>query len=137
MQKIQIPQLVCIGVVHGDITDLEQAPKNYTISDHTGFLEINPQYQEAMDGITAGMTIVVLFWLHQSSRDILKVYPRGDKSRGLSGVFATRSPVRPNPIALSELRVLSVRGNRIEVQGLDVLDQTPILDIKKKVSSTD
>ena len=86
-----------------------------------------------MEGITAGMTIVVLFWLHRSSRDVLKVYPRGDRSRGLSGVFATRSPVRPNPIALSELTVLSVEGNRIQVRGLDVLDSTPIIDIKKKV----
>lgn len=133
MQPIALPQLFCIGVVHGDIFNIEEAPKNYDISDHTGTLEIDPKYQEAMEGITAGMTIVVLFWLHRSSRDVLKVYPRGDRSRGLSGVFATRSPVRPNPIALSELTVLSVEGNRIQVRGLDVLDSTPIIDIKKKV----
>ncbi len=133
MQPIALPQLFCIGVVHGDIFNIEEAPKNYDISDHTGTLEIDPKYQEAMEGITAGMTIVVLFWLHRSSRDVLKVYPRGDRSRGLSGVFATRSPIRPNPIALSELTVLSVEGNRIQVRGLDVLDSTPIIDIKKKV----
>ncbi|MGD9947211.1 MAG: tRNA (N6-threonylcarbamoyladenosine(37)-N6)-methyltransferase TrmO [Desulfobulbus sp.] len=133
MQSITLPKLFCIGLVHGDIVDLDLAPKNYDISDHTGTLEIDPQYLEAMDGIKAGMTIVVLFWLHRSSRDILKVYPRGDRSRGLSGVFATRSPVRPNPIALSELTVLAVEGNRIQVRGLDVLDGTPIIDIKKKV----
>nr|WP_321465311.1 tRNA (N6-threonylcarbamoyladenosine(37)-N6)-methyltransferase TrmO [uncultured Desulfobulbus sp.] len=135
MQSITLPELTCIGVVHGDIVDLETAPKNYSISDHSGVLEIDPRYLDAMDGIKAGMTIVVLFWLHRSSRDVLKVYPRGDRSRGLSGVFATRSPVRPNPIALSELRVLSVEGNRIEVYGLDVLDGTPIIDIKKQISA--
>ncbi|MBM9616004.1 tRNA (N6-threonylcarbamoyladenosine(37)-N6)-methyltransferase TrmO [Desulfobulbus rhabdoformis] len=135
MQPTILPELYSIGIVHGDIVDLDKAPKNYDISDHTGILEIDPRYQEAIDGIKTGMTIVVLFWLHRSSRDILKVYPRGDKSRGLSGVFATRSPVRPNPIALSELTVLSVEGNRIAVRGLDVLDQTPIIDIKKKVAS--
>jgi len=135
MQSITLPELYCIGVVHGDIFCIEDAPKNYDISDHTGTLEIDPKYHDAMDGITAGMTIVVLFWLHRSSRDVLKVYPRGDRSRGLSGVFATRSPVRPNPIALSELSVLSVEGNRIQVRGLDVLDGTPIIDIKKKVSA--
>lgn len=134
MQAITLPELYCIGVVHGDIVDIEQAPKNYDISDHTGTLEIDPKYLDAMDGITTGMAIVVLFWLHRSSRNILKVYPRGDRSRGLSGVFATRSPVRPNPIALSELTVLSVEGNCIQVRGLDVLDQTPIIDIKKKIT---
>ncbi|MGE4559251.1 MAG: tRNA (N6-threonylcarbamoyladenosine(37)-N6)-methyltransferase TrmO [Desulfobulbus sp.] len=134
MKTITLPELYCIGVVHGDIASLDQAPKNYDISDHTGILEIDPRFREGLDGITAGMTIVVLFWLHRSSRDVLKVYPRGDRSRGLSGVFATRSPVRPNPIALSELTVLAVEGNCLRVRGLDVLDGTPIIDIKKKIA---
>ncbi|MBA3005294.1 MAG: SAM-dependent methyltransferase [Proteobacteria bacterium] len=73
--------------------------------------------------------IGVLFWLHEASRDILKVYPRGEKSKGLRGVFATRSPVRPNPIAISELKVLAIQGNYLEVSGLDILDGTPIVDI--------
>ena len=133
METITLPELHCIGVVHGDITELDDAPKNYSISEHIGTLEIDPRYTEGLDGIKAGTTIVVLFWLHRSSRDVLKVYPRGDRSRGLSGVFATRSPVRPNPIALSELTVLTVEGNRLQVRGLDVLDGTPIIDIKKKI----
>ena len=133
METICLPELYCIGVVHGDITTLDEAPKNYSISEHIGILEIDPRYAEGLDGIEAGATIVVLFWLHRSARDVLKVYPRGDLSRGLSGVFATRSPVRPNPIALSELTVLAVAGNRLQVRGLDVLDGTPIIDIKKKI----
>lgn len=133
METMTLPELYCIGVVHGDIVDLDQAPKNYSISERVGTLEIDPRFQEGMEGIEAGTTIVVLFWLHRSSRDVLKVYPRGDRSRGLSGVFATRSPVRPNPIALSELTVLAVEGNRLQVRGLDVLDGTPIIDIKKKI----
>ncbi len=80
----------------------------------------------------SGQIIVVLFWLHRSTRDNLKVHPRGDKAKELQGVFSTRSPVRPNPIAISDLIVLAVYGNRIEVSGLDILDGTPILDIKKK-----
>jgi L-fuculose-phosphate aldolase len=63
----------------------------------------------------------------------LKVHPRGDKSRNQRGVFTTRSPVRPNPIAISELKVLAVKDNFIEVSGLDILDGTPIVDIKKKI----
>lgn len=128
------PTLQPIGVVHGDIANREDAPKNYDISDRKGVLEITPAFQEGLDGIVAGQTIVVLFWLDRADRTILKVYPRGDRSRGLYGVFATRSPDRPNPIAISELQVLAVRGNCLEVTGLDVLDGTPIIDIKKKIS---
>ena len=127
-------RLQFIGVLHGDITSREDAPKNFDESERVGTLEIYPEYQEGLDGIVPGQTIVVLFWLHKSTRDSLKVYPRGDRSKGLRGVFATRSPVRPNPIAISELKVQAVDGSQIEVSGLDILDGTPILDIKKKIS---
>lgn len=129
------PTLQVIGVLHGDILSSDDAPKNYDESDRTGTLEIYPAYLDGLDGITAGQTIVVLFWLHRARRDVLKVYPRGDTSRGLRGVFATRSPVRPNPIAISELKVRVVRGNLLEVEGLDILDGSPILDIKKKIGN--
>ena len=130
---MKLPALQPIGTLHGDIKSLEDAPKCFDESERLGTLEIFPEYQEGLDGIVPGETIVVLFWLHQAARDILKVYPRGDRSRGLRGVFATRSPVRPNPIAISELKVVAVQGNRLEVSGLDILDGTPIIDIKKKI----
>ena len=129
---MQQPELRFIGTVHGDIRRLEDAPPFYDESDRTGTLEIFPEYQDGLLGISAGQTITVLFWLHLAERSILQVYPRGDKSRGLHGVFATRSPMRPNPVAVSELKVLAVQGNKIEVSGLDILDGTPILDIKKR-----
>jgi len=132
-KTMQQPELRFIGTLHGDIQGHSDAPKNYTISDRTAILEISPEYQDGMDGLTSGQTIVVLFWLHKSRRETLKVYPRGDKSRGLHGVFSTRSPIRPNPIAISELQILSIKENRIEVSGVDVFDGTPILDIKKKI----
>ncbi len=132
-KKMEQPSLQIIGLLHGDIKKLEDAPKNYSESDKVGTIEIFPPYLDGLDGISAGQTIVVLFWLHKSSREVLKVYPRGDTSRGLRGVFSTRSPVRPNPIALSELRVLTIDGNHIKVSGLDILDGTPVIDIKKKI----
>ncbi|WP_028584174.1 tRNA (N6-threonylcarbamoyladenosine(37)-N6)-methyltransferase TrmO [Desulfogranum mediterraneum] len=128
------PQLQIIGRLHGDILSREEAPKNYSESERVGTLEIYPEFAAGLEGIVAGQTIVVLFWLDRAQRDILRVYPRGDRSRGLCGVFATRSPVRPNPIAISELKVLAVRGNELEVAGLDILDGTPIVDLKKKIS---
>ena len=127
------PTLKIIGVLHGDIKSRDDAPRNFDVSERVGTLEIYPEYQEALDGIAPDQNIVVLFWLHKSKRDILKVYPRGDKSNGLRGVFSTRSPVRPNPIAISELKVLAIYGNQLEVSGLDILDGTPIVDIKKKI----
>jgi tRNA-Thr(GGU) m(6)t(6)A37 methyltransferase TsaA len=122
--------LTPVGVMHCELRTPEEAPRYYTVSNIPGTLEIFPPYLEAMDGIEAGQTIVVLFWLHQARRDQMKVYPRGDRSRGLRGVFSTRSPIRPNPIALSEFEVLKVKGNIIEVNGVDVIDGTPIVDIK-------
>jgi L-fuculose-phosphate aldolase len=130
---MEVPELLIIGVLHGDIKSRADAPKNFDESERVGTLEIFPEYQEGLDGIAAGQTIVVLFWLHKSVRDVLKVYPRGDKTNGLRGVFSTRSPIRPNPIAISELKVLAIHGNHLEVSGLDILDGTPIIDIKKQL----
>ena len=134
MKKTGDIRLTPIGMLHCGLHTPADAPKNYNESTETGILEIFPQYLQAMDGIEAGQIVVVLFWLHEARRDLLRVYPRGDHSRALRGVFATRSPVRPNPIALSELTVLMVRGNEIEVSGVDVIDTTPILDIKSTVA---
>lgn len=127
------PELKIIGVLHNDIKSLDDAPKGYGESERTGTLEIYPEFEEGIDGVKAGQTIVVLFWLHRSARDVLKVHPRGKKENKLRGVFSTRSPVRPNPIGISELEVLAVDGNRLEVRKLDMLDQTPVIDIKKKI----
>jgi tRNA (adenine37-N6)-methyltransferase len=122
-----------IGFMHCELASREETPRNYDISGIVGVIEILPEYEDALDGVEAGQTVVALFWLHQAARDILQVYPRGDRSRGLKGVFATRSPVRPNPIAISELQVLGRDGLRLTVKGVDVLDGTPLVDLKKKI----
>jgi len=128
------PTLRIIGILHGDIGNLKDAPKGYGESDRIGTLEIFSEFEQGLDGIEAGQTIVVLFWLHRSSRDVLQVHPRGNPDNEMRGVFSTRSPVRPNPIGISELKVEGVNGRRLQVSGLDMLDQTPIIDIKKKIS---
>jgi L-fuculose-phosphate aldolase len=125
--------LTPIGVMHCRLKSAGDTPANFTESQDSGTLEVFPAYLEAMAGLKVGQTLVALFWLHEARRDLFKVYPRGDKSRGLHGVFSTRSPMRPNPIAISELRILGIRGNMIEVFGVDVFDNTPLLDIKKKL----
>jgi len=130
---MQQPEVRFIGVVHCDILRPEDAPACCDQSERFGVLEIFPEYQDGLLGIAAGQTVTALFWLHLADRSALKVYPRGDKSKGLHGVFATRSPMRPNPIAVSELKVLAADGGRLEVSGLDIINGTPILDIKKRM----
>jgi L-fuculose-phosphate aldolase len=122
-----------IGIMHCELRSTADTPKNFDESEYTGTLEIFPEYLDGMSGIEAGHTVVALFWLHEAERNVLKVYPRGDRNRGLQGVFNTRSPMRPNPIAISELKVLAVEGNMLQVFGVDVLNDTPLLDIKKKI----
>jgi L-fuculose-phosphate aldolase len=126
-------QLTPVGVLHCGLRDRSRVPRNYDISDITGEIEIFPAYLDAMADIRPGQTIVVLYWFDRADRSALKVYPRGDRSRGLTGVFSTRSPMRPNPIAVSEVEVLEVEPGRIGIKGVDALDGTPVLDIKKKV----
>ena len=122
-----------IGILHCDLTSREHTPKNYDESSHVGTIEIYPEFIEGLDGIRKGDTIVVLFWLDRADRSILRVHPRGDKSKPKRGIFSTRSPVRPNPIAISELLVQDINNNILTVKGLDILDATPVIDIKNKI----
>ena len=122
-----------IGILHCDLTSREHTPKNYDISEYVGTIEIYPEYTKGLEGIQNGDTIVVLFWLDRADRSVLQVHPRGDRSKPRQGVFSTRSPLRPNPIAVSELLVQNINKNILTVKGLDILDSTPVIDIKRKI----
>lgn len=117
-----------IGTAH---TGAASVPRHWTVSDVEGTLVIDPAYAEGLADITPGQRIVVLFHFHRSppfSRDLLKQTP--PHRRGAMGVFSICSPRRPNPIGLSVLEVLSRRGNVLHVRGMDMIDGTPVLDIK-------
>lgn len=94
------------------------------------WLEISPQAAPGLMGIMAGDELIVLTWLHLAERDVLQVHPRGDPDRPLTGVFATRSPDRPNPLGLHRVTVLQVGEQRLRVAPLEAIDGTPIVDIK-------
>jgi tRNA-Thr(GGU) m(6)t(6)A37 methyltransferase TsaA len=117
-----------IGVVHSGEAN---PPRHWSISQVEGELEIQPGYREALSDIRPGERIVVLFAFHRSPpfarRHLKQIPPSRQEPRG---VFSTCSPVRPNPIGLSVVEVLRVEGTRLRVRGLDMLDGTPILDIK-------
>jgi len=103
-------------------------------SDGKTFIVIDKRYQPALLGVENLTSIWVLYWFDRNdsaaNRSILQVHPRGDASRPLRGVFATRSPLRPNLIALSYVKVLSVRDNIIEIDDIDAYADTPVLDLK-------
>jgi tRNA-Thr(GGU) m(6)t(6)A37 methyltransferase TsaA len=120
-----------IGCVHSTLTDRAGAPRQGWEGAPDASLEIHPAFARGLDGIRPGHEIWVLTWLHQSERSVLEVHPRDDLRNPLTGVFATRSPDRPNPIGLHRTKVLSVDGERwLKVQGLEAIDGTPIIDIK-------
>jgi tRNA-Thr(GGU) m(6)t(6)A37 methyltransferase TsaA len=117
-----------IGVVH---TDTDQVPRHWTVSDVKGTLIIDKKYQKGLKDIQPGQQIVVIFHFHKSPEfkfDLLVQKPphRNEKL----GVFSICSPNRPNPVGMSVLDVLQVEDNIIYVQGLDIIDGTPILDLK-------
>jgi tRNA-Thr(GGU) m(6)t(6)A37 methyltransferase TsaA len=132
----------------------EKAPRRETIKSfrlnpigtvkHQGkqtFLEILPQYAPALDGLAGFSHVWVLYWFHETDtpedRATLKVHPRRDPTNPLTGVFATRSPVRPNLIGLTACRILKVEGNTVEVADLDAKDGSPIVDLKPYIPKGD
>jgi len=100
-------------------------------------LVLNDSVADALLGVAPGSDLVVLTYFHLGERDARRVHPRGDLSRPLSGVFATRSPHRPNPIGLVTVRVERVEGTTLWVRGMDAFDGTPILDIKSTAGGFD
>jgi len=120
-----------VGLVRSPFKSLADCPKQGFEGGSDAWLEIDPLYTEALDGLTVGREILLLTWFHQAERKLLKVHPRGDQSRPLRGVFSTRSPDRPNPIGLHRVKVLELDpAGRIRVNPLEVLDGTPLIDIK-------
>ena len=85
----------------------------------------------------AGDELLLLTWFDRASRDVLAVHPRGDATRPITGVFATRSPDRPNPIGLHRVTVLELDGLRMRVSGLEALDGTPVVDVKPVLGGVD
>lgn len=126
-----------IGFIRSELTRLEDAPMQGDEGAPDAWLELTPQAAQGLMGIKAGDELIVLTWLHLAERDVLQVHPRGDPNRPLTGVFATRSPDRPNPMGLHRVSVLEVTEQKLRVAPLEAIDGTPIVDIKPVLSGSD
>jgi len=124
-----------IGVVESPLTDRASAPKQGDEGAPDAWLVFDEGMLEALDGIAAGDELLVLTWFDRADREVLSVHPRGDSSRPRQGVFATRSPDRPNPIGLHRVEVASIDGRRMLVRNLEALNGTPIVDVKPVLSA--
>jgi len=122
--------LRAIGRVSSPLTDRAAAPKQGDEGAPEATLEIAPEFEPGLRGLGVGDEVLVLTWLDRADRDVLTAYPRGDRSRSETGVFATRSPDRPNPIGLHRIRIVAVDGPRLRVEDLEAIDGTPVLDLK-------
>ena len=119
-----------VGVVRSALTRLEDAPRQGDEGAPKAWLEFTSSVAPCLTGIRACDELILLTWLHLAERDVLQVHPRGDTNRPLTGVFATRSPDRPNPIGLHRVSVLEVREQKLRVAHLEAIDGTPVIDIK-------
>jgi tRNA-Thr(GGU) m(6)t(6)A37 methyltransferase TsaA len=120
-----------IGVVRSSLHDVRDAPNQAFEGAPEATLEIDPAFVAALHRVTPGQDLILLTWLHESDRSVLQTHPRGDPNMPLTGVFATRSPDRPNPIGLHRVAVTAVEApTRLRVRALEAVDGTPILDLK-------
>lgn len=120
-----------IGFVRSPIILRKDAPKQASEGAPDVWLDMDPSIAEGLTDIAVGQEVILLTWLHQGRRNILKVHPRGNPENALKSVFATRSPDRPNPIGLHRVRVLEIVDSvHLRVGPLEVINGTPVLDIK-------
>jgi tRNA-Thr(GGU) m(6)t(6)A37 methyltransferase TsaA len=130
MGDLDSNSLRLIGVVRSPLEDREEAPNQGSEGAPEAWIELTPSVLDGLDGIEVGDELIVITWLHEARRDVLKTYPRGDTSVPLAGVFATRSPDRPNPLGLHPVVVLEIADHRLRVGPLEAIDGTPVVDIK-------
>ena len=124
------PQLKPIGVIRSTVKSRGDAPKQGSEGAPDAWIEVHAWAADALHLLAAGDQIVVITWFHQSKRDVLQVHPRSNPRNPLTGVFATRSPDRPNPLGLHPVRIRSIKGTRLRIGPIEAIDGTPVVDIK-------
>jgi tRNA-Thr(GGU) m(6)t(6)A37 methyltransferase TsaA len=126
-----------IGFVQSVITDRSAAPRQGYEGAPDVWLEIDKTILPALKGLSAGDDVILITWFHQSKRDVLQVHPRGESKNPVTGVFATRSPDRPNPLGLHRVTIKQIQDNKLLAGPLEAIDGTPVLDIKPVLSASE
>jgi tRNA-Thr(GGU) m(6)t(6)A37 methyltransferase TsaA len=139
-QAVELPgkpdaSLYYIGRIHTPWTHRKDCPKNARESDAICTVEIDPRWQAGLKDVETCSHLVLLYWMDKSPRNLVLQVPGHYGAQ--HGTFALRSPARPNPVAMSVVRLIGIEGNKLVVVGLDCLDGTPLLDIKPYFASTD
>jgi len=119
-----------IGTIRSTLKKRGKAPRQGSEGAPDAWLDVHPWARDALRGVGAGDQLIVVSWLHQGRRDVLQVHPRGDPRLPLTGVFATRSPDRPNPLGLHPVTVRRKVGTRLRIGPIEAIDRTPVVDVK-------
>jgi tRNA-Thr(GGU) m(6)t(6)A37 methyltransferase TsaA len=119
-----------VGIIHSTLKEVATAPKQGNEGALDARLEVRPPFRDALDGVAVGDTLVIVTWLHQARRDVLKVHPRDNPRAPVRGVFGTRSADRPNPLGLHVVTVKRIDGHLLQIGPIEAIDQTPVVDIK-------
>ena len=123
-----------IGYIRSELKDIDAAPMFYTEAGAPNArLELIATFADGLDRMQVGQEIIVITWLHLAQREVLKVHPQGNPAKPLTGVFLTRSPDRPNPLGLHRARVLGIEAHSLLIGPIEVIEGTPVLDIKPVV----
>ena len=124
------PRLRPIGIVRSVLTQRSQAPRQASEGAPDAWIEIEAWAERGLRGLRMGQEVIIITWLHQADRDVFEVHPRSDPRKPLAGVFATRSPDRPNPLGLHPVTLREIDGNRLRVGPIEAIEGTPVVDIK-------
>jgi tRNA-Thr(GGU) m(6)t(6)A37 methyltransferase TsaA len=119
-----------IGVIESALKARGEAPRQGPEGAPDAWLEVYPWAAKGLLGVAAGDELIVITWLHRARRDVFRVHPRSDRRNPLTGVFATRSPDRPNPLGLHPVTLRAINENRLRVGPIEAIDGTPVVDIK-------
>jgi tRNA-Thr(GGU) m(6)t(6)A37 methyltransferase TsaA len=137
-----------IGFIRSTVKGRKDAPRQGPEGAPDAWLEIEPRFADALLGMEVGHELIVITWLHEAKRDVLKGHPRNDPNRPLTGVFYTRSPARPNPLGLHPVTVREIdppsregygatSSTRIKIGPIEAFDGTPVVDIKSASTRAD
>jgi len=119
-----------VGVIRSALKSRGDAPRQGREGAPDAWLEVRRWAAKALRGLVVGDEIIVITWFHRARRDVLQVHPRGELRNPLTGVFATRSPDRPNPLGLHPVVVRAIDGTRLRIGPIEAIDGTPVIDIK-------